>query len=48
MSNETDALLDLGTGNDQITKLIAEFLGTCDRKSVTIPVASLYQEQNTR
>ena len=44
MSIETYALLDSGSDNTQITRTIADALGISDRKSVTIPVASLYQE----
>ena len=44
VSTETYALLDSGSDNTQITKTIAEALGIRDKKSVTIRVASLYQE----
>ena len=44
VSIETYALLDSGDDNTQITRTIADALGISDRKSVTIPVASLYQE----
>ena len=44
VSIETYALLDSGSDNTQITKTIADALGIRDRKCVTIPVASLYQE----
>ena len=44
VSIETYALLDSGSDNTQITKTIPDVLGIRDRKCVTIPVASLYQE----
>ena len=44
VSTDTYALLDSGSDNTQITRTIADALGISDRKSVTIPVASLYQE----
>ena len=44
VSIETYALLDSGSDKTQITKTIADALGIRDRKCVTIPVASLYQE----
>ncbi|XP_075265931.1 uncharacterized protein LOC142358417 [Convolutriloba macropyga] len=44
ISIETYALLDSGSDNTQITKTVADALGICEGKSVTIPVASLYQE----
>ena len=44
VSIETYALLDSGSDNTQITRKIADALGISYRKSVTIPVASLYQE----
>ena len=44
VSIETYALLDSGSDNTQITKTIADALGIRDRKCVTIPVPSLYQE----
>ena len=44
VSIETYALLDSGSDNTQITRTISYALGISDRKSVTIPVASLYQE----
>ena len=43
VSIETYALLDSGSDNTQITRTIADALGIRDKKSVTIPVASLYQ-----
>ena len=47
VSIDTYALLDSGSDNTQITRTIADSLGISDRKSVTIPVASLYQEHTT-
>ena len=44
VSIETFALLDSGNDNTQITRTIADALGISHNKSVTIPVASLYQE----
>ena len=44
VSIETYALLDSGSDNTQITGTIADALRISDRKSVTITVASLYQE----
>ena len=48
VSIETYALLDSGNDNTQITRTIAYALGISDRKSVTIPVASLYQEHRIK
>ena len=48
VSIETYALLDSGSDNTQITKTIADALGIRDRKCVTIPVASLYQEHTIK
>ena len=45
VSVETYVLLDSGSDNTQITRTIADALGISDRKSVTIPVATLYQKQ---
>ena len=44
VSTESYALLDSGGDNTQVTKAVAEALGIRDMKSVTIPLASLYQE----
>ena len=44
VSIETYALCDSGSDNTQITQTIAEASGIRDRKSVTVPVSSLYQE----
>ena len=45
VSIKTYAPFDSGSDNTQITRTIADALRISDRKSVTIPVASLYQEK---